>query len=152
METKLRSAARCGAAAPARVLRSRPFSSPPRRVTASAAPELFAAALLSSKLAFLPWNGCDVGGFYSTGQKGVPGRDCQLVYQPAAGAEARAVARLRQVQVEQVLEAPPAGREPVESSQSASMRIDKDALRTSLAEDLQQRNDELVKAAWQTLE
>ncbi len=57
-------------------------------------------ALTATALAFLPWNGCEVPGSpYSTGVKGIPGKDCQQVYQPAIEAEAKAVARIRQQQV-----------------------------------------------------
>lgn len=35
---------------------------------------------------------------FLTGIKGAPGKDCQLIYQPAASAEARAIAKLEQAQ------------------------------------------------------
>eukprot|EP00199_Chlamydomonas_sp_CCMP681_P005146 CAMPEP_0119109802 /NCGR_PEP_ID=MMETSP1180-20130426/23529_1 /TAXON_ID=3052 ORGANISM="Chlamydomonas cf sp, Strain CCMP681" /NCGR_SAMPLE_ID=MMETSP1180 /ASSEMBLY_ACC=CAM_ASM_000741 /LENGTH=136 /DNA_ID=CAMNT_0007095775 /DNA_START=203 /DNA_END=613 /DNA_ORIENTATION=- len=43
-------------------------------------------------LAFLPWNGCDQGGNYSTGNSSPT---CQTIYQPAAAAETRFAAKHR---------------------------------------------------------
>ncbi|GLC37840.1 hypothetical protein PLESTM_000653500 [Pleodorina starrii] len=71
-----------------------------KNVKPAAMPAAIVIAVSAAKLAFLPWNGCEVPGSpYSTGVKGVPGKDCQEVYQPAAAAEARAVERLRQQQM-----------------------------------------------------
>ncbi|KAG1676371.1 hypothetical protein FOA52_001166 [Chlamydomonas sp. UWO 241] len=61
---------------------------------AAAAHVSVAAAAASLALGFLPWNGCDAGGFYATGQAGTPGKDCQEVYQPAEAAEQRLRAKL----------------------------------------------------------
>ncbi|GIL98643.1 hypothetical protein Vretimale_4030, partial [Volvox reticuliferus] len=122
-----------------------------RRVKYAAISELIAISAYAAKLAFLPWNGCEVpGSFYSTGVTGVPGKDCQEVYQPAAAAEARAVERLRQQQ-----QAPDlterATSIPLKRLHGDSPGV-RGSTRETLIEELRQRNKTLVDSAWQSLE
>eukprot|EP00195_Chlamydomonas_chlamydogama_P012250 CAMPEP_0202902004 /NCGR_PEP_ID=MMETSP1392-20130828/15852_1 /ASSEMBLY_ACC=CAM_ASM_000868 /TAXON_ID=225041 /ORGANISM="Chlamydomonas chlamydogama, Strain SAG 11-48b" /LENGTH=112 /DNA_ID=CAMNT_0049588679 /DNA_START=275 /DNA_END=613 /DNA_ORIENTATION=- len=112
-------------------------------------------------MGFLPWNGCDQGGFYSTGTEGTPGKDCQMMYQPAAGAEKRFAEMLQGNAHAQAVPQPstpstPSRLDPGESSGSAAQEgLSSEAqgfLRDELAAELSQRNKQLVDDAWQSLE
>lgn len=119
-------------------------------------------------LAFLPWYGCDQGGFYATGVRGVPGRDCQEIYQPAAAAEQRArerfgtltplsIAPLTKVDSSKSASenALSANRQDMSSSREVNNALPaegREFLRHLMEEEVQKNTKELVDAAWQSLE
>ena len=113
--------------------------------------------------------------------RGEVGRDCQAVYQPAAAAERRFLARLRggddsggaqQQPQQQVAAAAPAAPSPSPATASGSGKEDEtgadgkgappltpaqraaagDLVRSALLEDQRARTKELVDSAWQSLE
>mmetsp|Transcript_31246 Transcript_31246/g.79674 ORF Transcript_31246/g.79674 Transcript_31246/m.79674 type:complete len:167 (-) Transcript_31246:105-605(-) len=143
---------------------------PARRMAPPRALPGHAAAAIA--IGFLPWNGCDVGGSYSTGVKGTPGKDCQEVYQPAAAAEARFKERMQgelprapsviapqqpdaqaaSTDTSQPAQAPePVSEEGVRGAEVLSSEA-KAWLRDELTAELRARNKELTDAAWQSLE
>jgi hypothetical protein len=160
-----------------------------------------AAAAAIHVLGFLPWSGCGTEGspydtgargplagtrraaaFFSparrhpphptiAGVRGVPGRDCQEVYQPALAAERRAVALLRRQQQqpggeESPQRQPPASAPPPREAPAAApaakeeaaaltpeqRRAAEDLMRSIMLHDQRARTQELVDAAWQSLE
>jgi hypothetical protein len=153
-------------------------------------------ALPSLVVGFLPWSGCDTGGFYGTGRgeapscsrhayvhshacklalsrpsarppAGIKVPGCQEVYQPAAAAEERfkavrslgagptpqpAPALQIEVSAAEPSPGPPSALEPTPQPASSLSEEAKGFLRDELLAEQRQRTQELVDAAWQSLE